>query len=72
MYQYPPDVSTTSGSPLLAGEGLGVRSGAEVSELPLKQYDHALDATRYVLHTALGRSRATDAWVELYLTRRRG
>jgi len=36
----------------------------------MKQYDHLMDATRYALYTALGRSRATDAWVELYLTRR--
>jgi hypothetical protein len=27
-----------------------------VSELPLKQYDHFPDATRYALHTALGRA----------------
>src|SRR5689334_14235317 len=52
-----------SGSPSLVGEGLGERAGAEASELPLKQYDHAMDATRYALHTALGRARATDAWV---------
>jgi hypothetical protein len=43
-----------------------------VTELPLKQYDHSMDASRYALYTALGRSRATDAWVELYVTRRRG
>ena len=33
------------------------------SEQPLKQHDHALDATRYALHTALGQSRATNAWL---------
>ena len=74
MYQYLSDAlaASASGSPPPLGEGLGVRSGAEASELPLKQYDHAMDASRYALHTALGRSRATDAWVELYLTRRWG
>jgi len=29
-----------------------------VSELPLKQNDHSLDAARYALHTALGQSHA--------------
>jgi hypothetical protein len=33
------------------------------SEQPLKQNDHALDATRYALHTALGSSRATSAYL---------
>ncbi len=47
-----------------------MRFGAEVSELPLKQYDHLMDASRYALHTALIRSRATDAWMERYLRRR--
>jgi hypothetical protein len=31
-----------------------------------------MDASRYALYTALGRSRATDAWVELNLPRLRG
>ncbi len=35
----------------------------ERSELPIKQNDHALDATRYALHTALGRGRATGAYL---------
>ncbi|WIG60636.1 MAG: hypothetical protein OJF49_003384 [Ktedonobacterales bacterium] len=34
------------------------------SELPLKRNDHALDATRYALHTALGQSRATTAYLD--------
>ena len=60
-----------SGSPSpLGGGGWGEGAAGPASELPLKQYDHLMDATRYALHTALGRSRATDAWVELYLTRR--
>ncbi len=33
------------------------------SEQPLKQNDHALDATRYALHTALGQARATNAYL---------
>jgi hypothetical protein len=37
----------------------------------MKQYDHLMDATRYALHTALGQARATDAWMAVYLTRRR-
>jgi hypothetical protein len=44
--------------------------GRDPSEQPLKQNDHALDATRYALHTALGRSRATSAYLEAM--RRRG
>jgi len=38
--------------------------GRDPSEQPLKQNDHALDATRYALHTALGRARATTAYLE--------
>ena len=63
-------VGSVSGSPPSLGEGLGERASGPASELPLKQYDHSMDATRYALYTALGRSRATDAWVELYLRRR--
>ncbi|HEY7343112.1 MAG TPA: hypothetical protein VH591_19725 [Ktedonobacterales bacterium] len=44
--------------------------GDGISELPLKQYDYLMDASRYSLYTALDRARATDAWVELYLRRR--
>jgi hypothetical protein len=44
----------------------------EVSETPRKQHDDAMDATRYALHTALGQALATDAWLELWLTRRKG
>jgi hypothetical protein len=29
-----------------------------------------MDASRYALFTALGQSRATEAWMELYLRRR--
>ncbi|HET8908032.1 MAG TPA: terminase family protein [Ktedonobacterales bacterium] len=44
--------------------------GRDPSEQPLKQNDHALDATRYALHTALGRSRATTAYLEAIQRRR--
>ena len=77
MYQYPPDPGIGeygSGSPSLSGEGAGGRGSgpaSALSELPLKQHDHLMDASRYALHTALGHSRATDAWMELYLRRRR-
>ena len=81
MYQYPPDPfalalasGSASGSPPRVGEGLGERASgpaAALSEAPLKQHDHLMDASRYALHTALGQSRATGAWLELYLTRRR-
>ena len=37
--------------------------GAAVSELPLKQNDHAMDATRYALHTFLSQTRAADAYL---------
>jgi hypothetical protein len=68
MYQYPPDPASGSaaGSPPSLGEGPGER----VSELPMKQNDHAMDATRYALYTALARARATEGWMELYLKRR--
>jgi hypothetical protein len=29
-----------------------------------------MDASRYALHTALSRARATDAWLAVYLRRR--
>lgn len=41
-------------------------SGRDPTEQPLKQNDHALDATRYALHTELSRQRAaslTDNWL---------
>jgi len=41
----------------------GQNARRDPSEQPLKQHDHALDATRYALHTALGQSRATNAWL---------
>jgi phage terminase large subunit-like protein len=44
--------------------------GRDPSEQPLKQNDHALDASRYALHTALGRSRATTAYLEAIQRRR--
>jgi hypothetical protein len=38
-------------------------AGKESSEQPLKQNDHALDATRYALHTHLRQARAADAYL---------
>ena len=41
-------------------------SGRDAAEQPLKQNDHAMDATRYALHSELGRLRAasqTDSWL---------
>jgi phage terminase large subunit-like protein len=48
-------------------------SGRDPAEQPIKQNDHALDATRYALHTELARQRAahqTEDW--LANLRRRG
>jgi len=36
----------------------------DASEQPLKQNDHALDATRYALHTALGQARSVETYLE--------
>ncbi|HEV2456966.1 MAG TPA: hypothetical protein VGS80_01275 [Ktedonobacterales bacterium] len=38
-------------------------SHRDPSEQPAKQNDHALDATRYAVHTALGQTRAADAQI---------
>jgi hypothetical protein len=38
-------------------------SHRDPSEQPVKQNDHALDATRYAVHTALGQTRAADAQI---------
>jgi hypothetical protein len=48
------------------GEGLGVRS-----ELPIKATDHAMDATRYALHTALRKDRGARMWMRAWLPDRR-
>jgi hypothetical protein len=48
-------------------------SGRDPAEQPIKQNDHALDATRYALHTEIARQRAasqTEDW--LATLRRRG
>jgi phage terminase large subunit len=51
-YQYPS-----------AGEGAAQpRPGA--AEIPLKRNDHALDATRYALHTHLSQARAASAYLD--------
>ena len=36
---------------------------AAASEQPLKANDHAMDATRYALHSHLGAARATEAYL---------
>jgi hypothetical protein len=62
-YQY----ETPASDPFPAregGRGLGGEQGVRVSEAPLKQNDHSLDATRYALHTALGQRRATRAYLD--------
>ena len=54
-YQYPS-----------AGDG-SARDDAErpgAAEVPLKRNDHALDATRYALHTHLSHSRAAEAYLD--------
>jgi hypothetical protein len=66
-YQY---TSPTAGPfpPREGGRGLG-HEGVRASELPVKANDHALDATRYALHSALGQRRRTSAY--LHAMRRR-
>jgi hypothetical protein len=39
------------------------RATRDPAEHPLKQHDHALDATRYALHTELGRAARTEAYL---------
>jgi hypothetical protein len=46
-----------------AASGASGTAGKEPSEQPLKQNDHALDATRYALHTHLRQARAADAYL---------
>jgi hypothetical protein len=49
----------------------GGQAGEARSELPLKANDHALDATRYALHTALRQTRAVESYLETWLGWRR-
>jgi hypothetical protein len=62
-YQYPAEPQAGYGAQWgregLDGETRGL--GAEASELPMKRNDHAMDATRYALHTHFRRARAADA-----------
>jgi hypothetical protein len=48
------------------GEGLALSS-----ELPIKANDHAMDATRYALHTALRQDRGARTWMRAWLPDRR-
>nr|MBF6592029.1 hypothetical protein [Ktedonobacterales bacterium] len=58
-YQYATDAASNA-TPGYAGDGGGRR---DASEAPLKQHDHAMDATRYALHTAFSQGRATEAYL---------
>ncbi|HEV2404568.1 MAG TPA: hypothetical protein VGR88_03900, partial [Ktedonobacterales bacterium] len=46
-------------------DSAGVRFDAP--ELPIKANDHALDATRYALHTALRHDREARSWMRAWL-----
>jgi hypothetical protein len=65
--QYPPSDDPGTGAAGMRGTlglaGLAGTSGAEVSELPLKANDHALDAARYALHSARNPARDTEAYL---------
>jgi len=63
-YQY---ATATPGAP-----GQGSAGRRDTSEQPLKQNDHALDATRYALHTALGRAHRVEAYLAGLQRRVRG
>ena len=47
----------------LRAAGIGDGRMRDPSEEPVKQSDHALDATRYALHTELGEHAATEAYL---------
>ncbi|HST87259.1 MAG TPA: phage terminase large subunit [Ktedonobacterales bacterium] len=68
-YQWAPEpVSLTGLLPLAAGRD----AAAAYAEVPLKVNDDAMDATRYALHTALGRAHpAQAAWDACLLMRER-
>ena len=55
----------------LVGEGLGARSATERSELPIIANEHALDATRYALHSALRQVNIPAAWMSAWVSNRR-
>ncbi|HEX8729593.1 MAG TPA: hypothetical protein VF739_13265, partial [Ktedonobacterales bacterium] len=62
-YQYPTDPANGVGA-----HGVRPSGGAnDLSELPSKANDHAMDATRYALHSHFAATRATDAWLATYL-----
>ncbi len=60
-YQYPmEDTQSPLGMP---GGPRPAGMGAEASEVPIKANDHAMDATRYALHTHLTGKRKFDAYL---------
>jgi phage terminase large subunit-like protein len=70
-YQYP-TTPLAAGLASAAGQSdsppaVYSRASADLPELPVKANDHLMDATRYALHTALARTRATEAWLDLHL-----
>jgi hypothetical protein len=70
-YQYPPDAGAAEHGALADALAPGMRGlGTALSELLLKANDHALDATRYALHTHLRASRAAATWMQTWLARR--
>jgi Terminase large subunit, T4likevirus-type, N-terminal len=59
-YQYdsaPPSVGRT-----------GAVTAPHLPEQPLKANDHVMDATRYALHSALGRAHRARTWLDRYLS----
>ncbi len=59
-YQYPSEGDGSAATGRHSGRS---GSGVGAAEVPLKRNDHALDATRYALHTHLSQARATDAYL---------
>jgi phage terminase large subunit-like protein len=64
----PPGTRPGPGAGAGATFGIFGTEASEAAEVPIKANDHAMDATRYALHTALGtQARAADVWMALYL-----
>ena len=68
-YQYEPSPDPSLGVVVASGGRPEESSARAPSEHPLKQNDHAMDATRYALHTHFAQARATAAYLDA-LTRR--
>ena len=67
-YQYQPSAPISPGGGASGGSADRI-SERSPSEQPLKQNDHALDATRYALHTHLSQARATNAYLDALMRR---